>query len=420
VDSKKLLSDISGLTRNLESLVKEIRESNKINSSSQKAISQIAESDKKSEKSAETKTAETENQGKASAKNQDKFFSKLLTTIEKSFIEGNQNLKKSNLKTLEEAGKSILASRTDGKNIGSILKNAGKKSLVNFAISKTPEAISMIASKIKKAQELKEKEKIKKEEGADLTPTGEEKIKARREKREEKRKQELASKTEKVKKEKSEEKKISLQRITERIIEKEKKLTEKTTPTETPKSVENPTAEEVKKIPTLEEVSKTPKVEKEEGKFKKAAKEAFLKTELGSTVQKISTLVKKEKKTAEDGTEMNRAEGLKSKMSLLFSKKETPKSTEPQKELSKGPESSSESQTAEKPISTEGQQSTSTPESQTPMASSKESESPQKESITAKDIQDIKSLLSSISSSLSGPLRIKENKPFRPKSNMLE
>ena len=40
--------------------------------------------------------------------------------------------------------------------------------------------------------------------------------------------------------------------------------------------------------------------------------------------------------------------------------------------------------------------------------------------ISAQDIQDIKGLLAAINTTLNGPLAIKNNKPFRPTSSMLE
>ena len=42
------------------------------------------------------------------------------------------------------------------------------------------------------------------------------------------------------------------------------------------------------------------------------------------------------------------------------------------------------------------------------------------DSITAQDLKDIKALLSAINTSLNSPLQIKDSKPFRPASNMLE
>ena len=45
---------------------------------------------------------------------------------------------------------------------------------------------------------------------------------------------------------------------------------------------------------------------------------------------------------------------------------------------------------------------------------------PADQGISSQDIQDIKALLSAINTTLNGPLIVKDNKPFRPKSNMLE
>jgi hypothetical protein len=55
------------------------------------------------------------------------------------------------------------------------------------------------------------------------------------------------------------------------------------------------------------------------------------------------------------------------------------------------------------------------------MKSSTSSKSaPAEGAITSQDIQDIKALLSAMNATLNGPLMIKDNKPFRPKSSMLE
>jgi hypothetical protein len=40
--------------------------------------------------------------------------------------------------------------------------------------------------------------------------------------------------------------------------------------------------------------------------------------------------------------------------------------------------------------------------------------------ITAQDIADIKALLASMNSALNGPLNIRDNKPYRPHSHILE
>jgi regulator of replication initiation timing len=55
--SPKLLQELSGLTRNLDVLVKEIRESNKINSESQKTLSKTVENSVKKESQAAKKVS---------------------------------------------------------------------------------------------------------------------------------------------------------------------------------------------------------------------------------------------------------------------------------------------------------------------------------------------------------------------------
>ena len=49
MESPKLLQELSNLTRNLDVLVKEIRESNKLNSESQKTLSKTVENSVKKE-----------------------------------------------------------------------------------------------------------------------------------------------------------------------------------------------------------------------------------------------------------------------------------------------------------------------------------------------------------------------------------
>ena len=53
-------------------------------------------------------------------------------------------------------------------------------------------------------------------------------------------------------------------------------------------------------------------------------------------------------------------------------------------------------------------------------AGSSSSDKGKEAQISAQDIQEIKGLLAAINSTLRGPLSIKNNKPFRPTSNMLD
>ena len=57
MESPKLLQELSNLTRNLDVLVKEIRESNKINSESQKTLSKTVENSVKKESDASKKVS---------------------------------------------------------------------------------------------------------------------------------------------------------------------------------------------------------------------------------------------------------------------------------------------------------------------------------------------------------------------------
>ena len=152
--------------------------------------------------------------------------------------------------------------------------------------------------------------------------------------------------------------------------------------------------------------------------FKEMAKEEFGKTKLGSTVNSISSLIKKKKdEPVADFSYLAESEMKKEELAL---KSEASKGTSSSAPTEKSPEAATpETKSSEKSTSPSGTPaSTSTPTSSNPPSSS--GSTPSTEGISSQDIQDIKSLLSSINTTLSGPLRIKDNKPFRPKSSMLE
>jgi outer membrane biosynthesis protein TonB len=87
---------------------------------------------------------------------------------------------------------------------------------------------------------------------------------------------------------------------------------------------------------------------------------------------------------------------------------EVKKEAEAKKETSYAPVQSAESKKGES-------------KSSAPMAAGSGSADKGKETqVSSQDIQDIKGLLAAINSTLRGPLSIKNNKPFRPTSNMLD
>jgi hypothetical protein len=100
---------------------------------------------------------------------------------------------------------------------------------------------------------------------------------------------------------------------------------------------------------------------------------------------------------------------------------------EPQKKSENPSPGSTTSSTGEESTPSAGYSQSQTPATSTPSSSTtpstdkSSSSSPSKDgAITSQDIQEIKSLLTALNTTLSGPLMIRDNKPFRPKSSMLE
>jgi hypothetical protein len=147
--------------------------------------------------------------------------------------------------------------------------------------------------------------------------------------------------------------------------------------------------------------------------FKDAAKEEFGKTQLGSTINSISSLFKKKKEAsvAESGMKNETTtlkDQSKAKSEPAKPQAEVKKEAEARKETSPAIVQSSESKKEENKSSA--------PTS----AVSSSSDKGKQTQISAQDIQDIKGLLAAINTTLNGPLAIKNNKPFRPTSSMLE
>ena len=212
-----------------------------------------------------------------------------------------------------------------------------------------------------------------------------------------------------------------------------------------------------KEIKPTEEKEETSKKEKSESKnvksslkkinpkfqigkelLKEKANQIFEKTALGSTIKGIKGVYSdiKEKKTsssasvqespenlsAKNKTEKNETEA-KTKIEKIGSElrpKFRPKKSEsPYKEKNETPTDREPNNTVTSEIkSTEAKSMVkSEPKGE---SKKREPEREKENQISAKDIADIKSLLASMNSALNGPLNIRDNKPYRPQSNMLD
>jgi hypothetical protein len=183
-----------------------------------------------------------------------------------------------------------------------------------------------------------------------------------------------------------------------------------------------------------------PKFQKGKEVLKEKANQIFEKTALGSTIKGIkgnyddvdkektgdstssSVQESPENLSSKSKTEKNE-EGVKSKIekigSELKSKIKSKKKESPAKEKSETSpkmESSIPSNVASKENESKTSEKTSETKSEN---KKKESGNENSSEISSKDIADIKSLLSSINAALNSPLNIKDNKPYRPHSNML-
>ena len=132
---------------------------------------------------------------------------------------------------------------------------------------------------------------------------------------------------------------------------------------------------------------------------------------LGSTVNYLSDLTKKKKDptVAESGMKNETT-------SLKDQAKAKPDLAKPQVEVKKEAEAKKETSVAKSPEPKKEENKPSAPVS----AGSSSSDKGKEAQISAQDIQEIKGLLAAINSTLRGPLSIKNNKPFRPTSNMLD
>jgi len=148
-------------------------------------------------------------------------------------------------------------------------------------------------------------------------------------------------------------------------------------------------------------------------KIKSGLKGAYESSTLGKTVSGVKSLAKDFKEYAGGSSEMKNEtttlkDQSKSKSETAKPQTEVKKEAEARKETSPAMVQSSESKKEENKSSA--------PTS----AVSSSSDKGKQTQISAQDIQDIKGLLAAINTTLNGPLAIKNNKPFRPTSSMLE
>lgn len=463
-NTQKILKEMSDLTRNLDVLVKEIREMNKINSQTQKTtLKTLEDSTKKAEQSAEkaekaikeskeeknpakenstsTKT-EVEKATKEIQEKQDGMFTKFLESIKKNSEEGNEVLRKASLSSLKEANQAILKT-------GSI-EGALKAGAVGGLKGGVGGLLGLGASLLKKDKpELKEKEKFTSdaEEKKEEKPSDLNKMNPTAEKKKEEPKSEVPSAKkdenkgffEKLmdkfspKKESSEEKKEAQNSTTapapadkgdlpkEASKKDEKKgffasLAERINPKkEEAKPAESTalTGEKSKeeKKATAESITKSPELT-EGQKIKEDVKNLYKESRLGKTISGVKSLLNKNKETKEGKSEMMKEE--KTLKSPPPAPAPTPPAPDKPQPAAPAPSGSAPSGSGSTPSSTPS----STASQPSPGSPAPQSSGPA--TLTSEDIKDIKSLLSSINNSLKGPLVVKETKPFRPKSNMLE
>ena len=411
---QKVLKELSDLTRNLDVLAKEVRDMNKGNASVAKAVTQSVEAKKGDSKSGATSAEKTTADAQ---KAQEGMFSKLLGSVKKSFEEGNELFKSASLKTLSSAGKTLLetGSLKEAARSGiSEAKDSAKKSAEDLAKKKAEQLITT-STTVNQTPDLKQKEKAAKESMTTENMTS------------------PASKTENAgeKGTTASGKKGVLASLKEKFFGKKKTDGEKTTPEgtspvsspvtlkEKASSFPGSPAADSSAVKTPEALN--PKVgvkastdgDSTKKSFKEVAKDEFGKTRLGSTINYISTLTKKKKdvSVAESGMK-NETTTLKDQSKA---KSESPK---PQAEVKKEAEVRKETSPAmvQSSESKKEENKSSAPTS----AVSSSSDKGKQTQISAQDIQDIKGLLAAINTTLNGPLAIKNNKPFRPTSSMLE
>ena len=412
--SQKVLKELSDLTRNLDVLAKEVRDTNKGNATVAKAVSRSVETKKEDSKSSSTSA---EKSTADAQKAQEGMFAKLLGSVKKSFEEGNELFKSASLKTLSSAGKTLLetGSLKEAARSGIVeAKDSAKKSAVDLAKQKAEQLITT-STTVNQTPDLKQKEKAAKE---NLTIESMTSPAAKAEKTGEKATTAAG-------------KKGVLASLREKFFGKKeatamKPAQEETSPVSTTTSLKEKTSSSAGSPAADSAAVKTPEAlnpkvgaksstdeNSPKKSFKDAAKEEFGKTRLGSTINYISTLTKKKQDSSVAES------GMKNETTTLKDQsKAKPEAPKPQAEVKR--ESEGKKETLPAAVQSSGSKKEENKSSAPVSAGSSSSDKGKEAPISSQDIQDIKGLLAAINTTLSGPLAIKNNKPFRPTSNMLE
>ena len=449
--SQKILRELSDLTRNLDVLAKEIRGMNKNTALVQDAVAKSVEKKESASDKSGVKES-TPDAGKViseTKKTQDSMFSRLLETIRKSSEAGNNEIKKAGIEGIKNAGKTLLETKSlknaAKAGIGSIL-NSSKGNIIEAIRKKKEEKNSSTSEGVTKTEGLKEKERVKKEEESVVAKESLEKKVKESEKKEKKsileklnikrksKEEKIESSKEKTSEEKVEKKSL-LSKIKGKIFDKDSKkedalpdATKEKNNTEDPSVIRS---NERKELPSLKSITnRRIQEENPEGRIdlKERSKQIFQKTTLGSTIKSFSDAVKKRKSQdmiPTSSTVQNQPEKLSVQSKIekigteLKSRFKSKKKESPAKEKSETPLNKEVSTPvdANKPKESKESEKISSGKS---MDKNKESGKGNSPEISAQDIADIKSLLASINSTLNGPLNIKDNKPYRPQSNMLK
>jgi hypothetical protein len=453
--SQKILKELSDLTRNLDVLVKEIRAMNKTTSSVQDAVVKSVEKKEAAPDKTENKSSTSDPQKviAETKKSQDNMFSKFLETFKKNSEAGNNEIKKAGLSGIRNAGKTLLETKSlkDAAKAGisGVLKSSAG-SIVESIRRKKEEKNSTIVEGVTSTEGLKEKEKAKKEEAAVAEKESAEKKSKEAEKKEKKsileklnikkksKEEKIEAEKEKTAEEKTERKGL-LSRLREKISGKDTNKEGTLSDLSKEKIVQKDSAldssvagvQEKKEPPSLKSLTPGITPEKNAEKnidLKEMSKRIFQKTTLGSTIKGVSDAIKK-KKAEDSSTSPASVENKPEKLSVKAKIEKA--GTELKAKIRGKKKESPAKEKTETPVNKE----TTTPsdekkpmESKEPekisasKAGEKKNESSKDKSteITAQDIADIKALLASMNSALNGPLNIRDNKPYRPHSHILE
>jgi hypothetical protein len=460
--TQKMLKEMSNMTRNLDVLVKEIREMNKLNSLNQKTTFKVMEeSVKKSEKSAEksekslgeakSEIKKTRVEGeKSETKNRNKPVKESPSkTSNRNQKDGNDIIKRAASDSIKNANQTLLKTRS----VEGALKSGAIAGLTSGISSLSRAGNKKSGSLLKKNRpELKEKERIQTEP---ILPEKKEskleKMDQRESKRSKGQKSEVKSEPRpkrddniglfekllgKISPKKEEKKEVQItqtkqesgrndgeagffQKMMEKLTPKRK--TESTS-SDTPvtsanktsgKSMDSSNQKETRKktSSSVESSISSPNLlEKSKPSIKSDSKEKN-KTTSGSVSSTKSILSKENPRPTSSSQMITENQTLKSPQI----NQETKESSD---ENSSNPEPTKFPSSNQSQVSTPIEKASS---SSPPSISEKKSTGGKSDPVlTSKDINEIKSLLSAINISLKSPLTIRDNKPLRPRSNMLE